>query len=153
MRTTPRSPVRSTTLRSCCNAGASWTRRSSFNNGAIQIVESVAGLESADLAQYLSNLASLERERGNLERAIELDTRALAIREDRLGPTHPDVADPLSGLAEAHEAQGDLERAQELDERALALRVAVFDPSHPAGRQRTGQPGAGPRPTRRRRCG
>ncbi len=83
------------------------------------------------LATPLDNLASVRRERGDLEGALALRRRALELRQ-QLGPDHPDVALSLHNLGTL---LSDMERPDEARaawDEALALRRASHGADHPA---------------------
>jgi tetratricopeptide (TPR) repeat protein len=84
------------------------------------------------VATALSNLASLQRSRGDAAGAAPLFERALAIREAALGAAHPAVASALHNLADLSQEMGDLDRAEPLYERALRIREAALGPEHPS---------------------
>src|SRR5690349_4103014 len=68
----------------------------------------------------VNNLAELHREQGRYNEAVELHTRALAIRERALGSYHLDVGMSLDNLARVYLAQNRLDRA-ELCSRAVEI--------------------------------
>ena len=83
---------------------------------------------AADLADHLGRLAFQE---GQLDDALALHRRALALRERALGANHPEVGSTLLRLAAVHAEKGDLEEAGRLAERAVALYRAGYGDGHP----------------------
>ncbi len=65
---------------------------------ALATWEKIREPDHADVGQVLSNLASAEESRGNLERARELGERGLRILETVHGADHPMVAHTTSNL-------------------------------------------------------
>ncbi|CAE7557558.1 Nphp3 [Symbiodinium sp. CCMP2456] len=81
-------------------------------------------------AATLSEIAKLRAGRGDLEDAVNLRYRALAILEQLHGPQHADVAAALHAIAALKETQGQVEEALDVYGRALAIREKVLGPSH-----------------------
>ena len=98
---------------------------------ALGIHEKVLGLEHADTASSLGNLASLLHAQGDFAGARPLKERALVIFEKTWGPEHPLTAGILGNLACLLQDQGDLAGARPLFERALAIREKELGPEHP----------------------
>jgi tetratricopeptide (TPR) repeat protein len=94
---------------------------------ALAIWEKVRGPSHPDVAQTLSNLASVYELQGKYAEAAELLQRALAIEEKALGPSNPAVADALSNLANVKYSEG----VAALQRRALSIREKALGPSHP----------------------
>ena len=74
------------------------------------------GVNHANYAVALYNLANVYKEQGKYADAEALFKRALAIREKALGAGHPDVADTLNNLADVYLAQGKYADAEGLYE-------------------------------------
>ena len=82
-------------------------------------------------AQYLNSLASLHKSQGELELAVGLYERSLAIREAQLGPEHPTIAASLNNIANTRSALGQGEEAVALLERACSLSERALGSEHP----------------------
>jgi tetratricopeptide (TPR) repeat protein len=78
--------------------------------------------ESRELAVSLSNLAVLQRARGEVEEAESTLLRVLGVTQRLVGPDHPDLATPLNNLADLYVADGRDQQAEELFLRAVRLR-------------------------------
>ena len=72
-------------------------------------------------AYSLVGLATLAKERGELELAAELFERALAVEEAAYGPEHAGLVDALFGLGRARLDQGHTDEAAEALQRGLAI--------------------------------
>lgn len=83
------------------------------------------------LAGVLNNLGMLLVDLGELERAEDLERRALVLWRESTPPGHPAVATALNNLGWVEQALGGLDRARTLYEEALALREATLGRNHP----------------------
>ena len=88
------------------------------------------GRPDARLAQTLSDLGVLRRERGDLAGAIPLLEEALNRRRQLRGNDHNDVAISLVELGRAHSALERLDLAEPLFREALAIRRKVLGNEH-----------------------
>ncbi|HEX5751965.1 MAG TPA: serine/threonine-protein kinase [Archangium sp.] len=82
-------------------------------------------------ANALNNLGNLHIVLGRHEEALELHTRALAIREKTLGPRHLHVAMSLNNLALLLRLRGRHEEALAMRQRVLSIREETQGPEHP----------------------
>ena len=89
------------------------------------------GLERAEFADLLANLALLNHKQGRFEDSEELHRKELLIRENELGPDHPKVATSLNNLALLCRDLGRHQEARALWERSLAIVENAFGPDHP----------------------
>lgn len=94
---------------------------------------SIASYEGAErqgpeFAHPLRYLASLSREEGAIEEAVNLYERALAVKRKHLGDRHPEVAEFWHELARGRLAHGDVNGALE----ALHTGVKIFRETLPA---------------------
>ena len=78
-----------------------------------------------------SNLATVLKNLGQLEKARDLLKRALASDEKSFKPGHPSIAASQSNLATVLFNLGQLEDARDLLKRALASDEKSFEPGHP----------------------
>lgn len=92
-------------------------------------IEATLGDES--LATSYLNLASIQKDQGNLDEARASIERALAIDQQHFAPDHPTLATSYSNLASIQQDQGDLTAARASMERALAIDQQHFAPDHP----------------------
>ena len=76
------------------------------------------------LGGALSNLAWMDLDEGNIDRAEKLLGEALDLQSARLGSEHPAVAEILAKLAQVQHARGRDEEARALWEQALEIRRA-----------------------------
>ena len=111
--------------------GDSLTEADKLQNQAVAMATQLDGAQSASVAVATDLLACIARDRGQLDEAIELFRKALAIRKATLPTDHPDVATEMSQLADALSRAGKSpEEAIELAEAALAIRKKVFPAGH-----------------------
>ncbi len=87
---------------------------------SIELKRARLGPEHPDLAFSLSNLGELERERGQLETALTLHRRALAIW-DQVDGRHPYAAYPITNVALDLLALDRVDEAEPLLRRAVAM--------------------------------
>jgi serine/threonine-protein kinase len=97
---------------------------------AVELLEEVQP-QSADLATALSSLGVVERGRGNLARAEELQRRALELRRSVLGTGTLEEAESLNNLAGVLGASQRSEEGLELLEEALRIRRERLGERHP----------------------
>mmetsp|Transcript_17966 Transcript_17966/g.33717 ORF Transcript_17966/g.33717 Transcript_17966/m.33717 type:complete len:394 (+) Transcript_17966:134-1315(+) len=81
-------------------------------------------------ATTLREVAKLKQRRGDVEDALRLYAKALAILQQVHGPQHADVAAVLNSMAGAKEAQNHVEEALNFYDRALSIREKVLGPTH-----------------------
>ncbi|MBV5279748.1 MAG: tetratricopeptide repeat protein, partial [Actinobacteria bacterium] len=86
-----------------------------------------AGAESDLIYCSQAGLCSLQ---GDLEGAIDLYRKALAIREEKMGKDHPSVAVVYNNMALLYQKQGNLGLAKELLEKALSIDQVLLNPGH-----------------------
>lgn len=70
-----------------------------FLKRSLEMRERVLGPEHPDCAQSLNNLAALNNEKKQYDKAEELYERALNIRRQALAPDHPSLAYTVKHLA------------------------------------------------------
>ncbi|MBK8241217.1 MAG: serine/threonine protein kinase [Deltaproteobacteria bacterium] len=95
---------------------------------ALAIKRRVLGDEHPSIAVTLFNLANVEDERGDHERAWNRMLEALAMFERELGPMHPAVGNCANNLGSMANVRGDLSEAVGWYERALAIKEASAGP-------------------------
>ena len=98
---------------------------------ALSIREKDLGPDHPDVAQSLSNLATLFQAKGQYADAEPLYRRALIIREKVLGPAHPQLATSLSNLAVMYASEGRFADAELLHTRAIKIRKRALGLDHP----------------------
>jgi len=92
---------------------------------------SAPGLQGAGAGwKALNDEATDLHRRGNIERAIEVEKKALELAEKLAGPDHLDVALSLNNLAVFYDAAGRYAEAEPLFGRAQAIREKVLGPDH-----------------------
>ncbi|HWP41357.1 MAG TPA: tetratricopeptide repeat protein, partial [Tepidisphaeraceae bacterium] len=106
---------------------------------ALELAADVDGEKSLAVAQGLDLQACIARDRGQLDRAVELFGKALDLRRQLQPEDHPDVAGEMSQLADALTRRAQAADATdtaaaieaiELARRALEVRTRVFGRDH-----------------------
>ncbi|MCG3129627.1 MAG: hypothetical protein FLDDKLPJ_00361 [Phycisphaerae bacterium] len=85
----------------------------------------------AELASCTSNLATIQKDLGDLPAARANIEKAIAINLKHFDPDHPTLAVSYSNLAMIQKDLGDLPAARANMERAVAILRKHFDPDHP----------------------
>jgi tetratricopeptide (TPR) repeat protein len=83
-------------------------------------------------AEFLNNLGTVYKQRGELDAAASHFMRALELNERRFGRWHPDVARNLVNLAITEHARGAVARAVERARDAADIFTTVLGPDHPS---------------------
>ncbi|MDA7827323.1 tetratricopeptide repeat protein [Rhodobacteraceae bacterium] len=89
------------------------------------------GVNHADYAMALNNLAFMYHDQGRNDAAEPLYLRALEIGRKALGEDHPDYATSLNNIAGLHHAQGRYNEAEPLYGRAMEIRRTALGEDHP----------------------
>ena len=89
------------------------------------------GVQSAEYATQINNLAGVVRAQGRYEEAERLYREALEIGRATIGARHPSYATHLNNLALVVEAQGRYEEAEALYREALEIDRATIGERHP----------------------
>lgn len=97
---------------------------------ALVIREQVCGLEHADVAESLNDIAVLASQRGKYRQAEAMYERSLAIFEKTLGPEHPIVAEVLQHLATHEHYRGKYAQVGPLFQRALHILRKTLGDEH-----------------------
>jgi tetratricopeptide (TPR) repeat protein len=99
----------------------------------LQRVESdFADCENAELMGHtLEYIGTTLGSKGEHDKALEYDTRALDIRMKRLGPQHPDVATSLANIGLTLYSKGEHDKALEYHTRARDIEMERLGPRHP----------------------
>lgn len=100
--------------------------------GALKLREKHLGADHDKVATSLSNLATLQKELGNLEKAEPLILRAIKIRQRARGKDHPSIANLLNTHAEILKADGKLAEAEPVIARAIRIREKALGRNHEA---------------------
>lgn len=90
------------------------------------------GLEHADVAMALDQLATIHRRKGDLAKAEPLALKALAMAEKTFGPNDSNLGLLVNDLGVIYYNKPDLIRAEPLFERALAIWERTLGPNHPS---------------------
>lgn len=99
------------------NLGAVLTLQQDLN-GATAMLERALTLDEhlhthrVQNSHILNNLAALQAQRGDLDKARDLYVKLLPLRESQLGPAHPLVANSLMNRALLYEAEGNFDAAR-----------------------------------------
>jgi tetratricopeptide (TPR) repeat protein len=88
---------------------------------SLTATEAAYGSSHPRTADAFHLIAQYSMEIGQLDRAIELETRVLAIRETAYGPDHRDVAVALHALGNIHKDRGEKQASRPFYERAIAI--------------------------------
>jgi len=97
---------------------------------ALAIYQRLYGPESLLSIDSLAMLGSVERQTGRADRALEINTRVIAIMEKQFGTVHPDLARLYANKANALETLHRLDEAREVARHALAIAEVAFGPTH-----------------------
>ena len=97
---------------------------------ALDIYEQALGAEHLDVAESLSDLATVYSKQDKYAQAETLNQRSLAIREKLLEPEHPKVASSLNNLALLYQEEGEYIQAELLYQRVLAIYEHTLGPEH-----------------------
>jgi serine/threonine protein kinase/tetratricopeptide (TPR) repeat protein len=98
---------------------------------ALDMCKQLVGLEHADTASILNDLAKLYMLVGKYEQAEPLLKETLTIRERVLGPEHPEIARTLKDLGWLSSSQGKYKQAEPLLQSALSIGEQALGPIHP----------------------
>ena len=79
----------------------------------------------------LSQLGTLYKDQGQLDKAAKALEEALAAAEVHFGKGTPEVANRSNDLGNVYRTQGRLEDAKRLYDQALTIRIAALGPDHP----------------------
>ncbi|CAN5632745.1 hypothetical protein BH09PLA1_BH09PLA1_06390 [soil metagenome] len=110
--------------------GDSLSEAEAMQKRAVEIAAKIDGPQSASVALGTDLLGCIARDRGELDRAIELFRQALAMRTALTSASHPDSAAEMLQLSDSLTRAGKAAEAIPLAERALAIRQKVFPPGH-----------------------
>ncbi|MBC8106129.1 MAG: tetratricopeptide repeat protein, partial [Anaerolineae bacterium] len=102
----------------------------SLQTRAIEIAKKIDGPQSASVAQGLDRLACIARDRGQLDRAIELFRQSLAMWNAMPNPAKPNVAAEMLLLSDSLTRAGQASEAIPLAEQALEMRKTLFPSGH-----------------------
>ena len=84
-----------------------------------------------EYASLTSNIAEVERIRGNLREAFDKQQASLAVAEIALGPDHPDVANSLNNIGAIYYANKNYVDAERSFRRAQFILERNVPPDHP----------------------
>lgn len=83
------------------------------------------------VAESLQNLAELEREDNQLNKALGLQLRAIEILEGAYGPNHPLIARSLKAVAQIRGRLGEWGESEKLARRAIRIDEDTLGTAHP----------------------
>jgi eukaryotic-like serine/threonine-protein kinase len=98
---------------------------------AVQTRRRLAGRESPETLEAMSELALEYVRAGHTAEAQKLYQDVLAVRRRLLGEDHPDTLIALAGLAWTYRRQGRYAEGERLDRQVLEARRRVLGPDHP----------------------
>ena len=98
---------------------------------ALALREALYGASSVQVAQLLNRLGGVANERGELDAARALYTRALTIVQTELGTEHPSTAVTRANLCYLDAQAGKLAEARVCQETVLSILERALGPSHP----------------------
>jgi serine/threonine-protein kinase len=98
---------------------------------ALEIRQRTLGQEHLEVAESLTNLGVVLKDKGDLEAAEPMLRRALAIRQKLLGEAHLAVALSLNDLGLVLRDKGKPDEAEQLHREALAMRRKLGGEEHP----------------------
>jgi eukaryotic-like serine/threonine-protein kinase len=97
---------------------------------SLALRRSLAGRDTVDVADTVSELGQLALEAGHPDGAERLQREALAIRRRLLARDHPDVGNAMRELAQVLSFEGKYDEAEGLQRDALALHHRAFGAEH-----------------------
>jgi tetratricopeptide (TPR) repeat protein len=97
----------------------------------LEIRKKELGLQDADTANCISDLAALYDEMGDYAKAEALYQQALQIRQKVLGPDHPDTALSFNNLGVLYAHTGNYAKAEPLYQQAIEIRRKLLGENHP----------------------
>ena len=95
---------------------------------ALETRRAVLGPGSAEAAESLGELGSLERTRGRYDEAVRREREVLQIQEQLAGPASEPVAKALTSLSQTLYLKGDYDEGVTLAERAVTIRRGLQGP-------------------------
>ncbi|KIC75205.1 hypothetical protein DB42_AK00050 [Neochlamydia sp. EPS4] len=87
--------------------------------------------ENPENSEVLSALGNIYHDQGNLDKAVEYSTKALAINLKIYGENHSTVSACYSNLGAIYKNQGNLAKAVEYSNKALAINLKLYGENHP----------------------
>ena len=103
-----------------------------YGESVVRALAMEAEEKDEDLATLANNLSTIYQDMGQLDRALEFQLKALAIKEAVLDKNHPSLATSYNNVSMIYQDMGQLDRALEFQLKALAIREAVLDKNHPS---------------------
>ncbi len=82
-------------------------------------------------AIFLDKKAKIFWLKGDFDKALEIEEKALRIRKKALGESHPSLATIFNNIAVIYQAKGDLVKALEFALKTLRIREQVLGENHP----------------------
>jgi tetratricopeptide (TPR) repeat protein len=107
-----------------------YTRAGDMISQALELRRAVFGPKHPRVADSLTDLGAVLRDRGKPAEAEALFRQALAMRRELLGNEQPDVAKSLSNIGTALLDQGKFTKAEEFYRQALTLHEKLFGAEH-----------------------
>jgi serine/threonine protein kinase/tetratricopeptide (TPR) repeat protein len=111
-------------------AKGEWNEARLLLERALDIKRETPGVENIDLLRSINQVANLEMEKQNFEKAAPFYEEALTLAQVTLEPESEDLATILRNLGEClrRVKDGDLERSRAYLEQSLAIREAIESP-------------------------
>ena len=79
----------------------------------------------------LSQITTIYRDMGELEKALEYQGRILKFQEEILGENHPNLAATYNNISTIYQAMGNLEKALKYQKKALDLKEKISEINYP----------------------
>lgn len=118
-------------------AGVFYTKACKYDNAemslkkGLEIREKILGLEHPDTYELTSNLASLNKDRGNYKQAEILFTKVLKMTSKEFGNEHPKVAMAMDKLATVYDDQGKYKKSTSMHLKSIAILKKTVAAEHP----------------------
>jgi serine/threonine protein kinase len=108
-----------------------YPRAESLLRRALETRTHIFGLDRAETAQSMSDLAGAVDREGHHIEAEKLDRQALSIRTHIDGPNHPDTLRSMNHVATILVERGQYAEAEKLHRKVFDTRLKVLGPEHP----------------------
>ena len=101
-------------------------------NVAEAVMKCFRDVEKEEIGLLFHNIAAVNNNQGEYDKALEWYQKALNIREKILGPDHPDTAATYNNIAAVYSKQGEYNKALEWYQKALNIDEKILGPDHPS---------------------
>lgn len=102
-----------------------------YQKKALDIITSIPGIQSSDLAIYHNNIAAIFYSLGKYKEALTYYNKTLSIREKTLSSHHPDLAVSYNNLAAVYKDLRQYDEALSYHKKALSIREKILEAQDP----------------------